>query len=101
MRRKAPGQLLKGAHAVEREAQVLQALETVGFPVAHVYGLCTLGSSAGRSRTSERALKWSRPRTSGGGNRVTGFRFGHAALQQGVEFQAGTANASETLLAAC
>ena len=41
LRRKPPGQLLKGAHAVEREAEVLQALETVGFPVAHVYGLCT------------------------------------------------------------
>jgi aminoglycoside phosphotransferase (APT) family kinase protein len=41
MRRKPPGQLLKGAHAVEREAEVLQALESVGFPVAHVHGLCT------------------------------------------------------------
>jgi aminoglycoside phosphotransferase (APT) family kinase protein len=41
LRRKPPGQLLRGAHAVEREARVLQALETVGFPVAHVHGLCT------------------------------------------------------------
>src|SRR5665213_3832148 len=41
LRRKPPGQLLRGAHAVEREARVLQALETVGFPVAHVRGLCT------------------------------------------------------------
>jgi aminoglycoside phosphotransferase (APT) family kinase protein len=41
MRRKPSGLLLKGAHAVEREARVLQSLETVGFPVAHVYGLCT------------------------------------------------------------
>jgi aminoglycoside phosphotransferase (APT) family kinase protein len=41
MRRKPPGPLLKGAHAVEREAEVLQALETVAFPVAHVHGLCT------------------------------------------------------------
>jgi aminoglycoside phosphotransferase (APT) family kinase protein len=41
MRRKPPGQLVKGAHAVDREAQVLQALRTVGFPVAHVHGLCT------------------------------------------------------------
>jgi aminoglycoside phosphotransferase (APT) family kinase protein len=40
MRRKPPGQLLKGAHAVEREAQVLKALATVSFPVAHVHGLC-------------------------------------------------------------
>ena len=47
LRRKPPGELLKGAHAVEREARVLQALETVGFPVAHVYGLCTDNSVIG------------------------------------------------------
>ena len=41
LRRKPPGKLLKGAHAVEREAQVLSALGPVGFPVAHIYGLCT------------------------------------------------------------
>jgi aminoglycoside phosphotransferase (APT) family kinase protein len=41
LRRKPPGQLLKGAHAVEREAQVLQGLELANFPVAHVYALCT------------------------------------------------------------
>jgi len=41
LRRKPPGPLLKGAHAVDREARVLQALGTVGFPVAHVHGLCT------------------------------------------------------------
>jgi aminoglycoside phosphotransferase (APT) family kinase protein len=40
LRRKPPGELLKGAHAVEREAKVLSALETVKFPVPHVYGLC-------------------------------------------------------------
>jgi len=40
LRRKPPGRLLKGAHAVEREAKVLIALEKVGFPVAHVHGLC-------------------------------------------------------------
>lgn len=40
LRRKPPGLLLKGAHAVEREARVQQALETAGFPVAHVHGLC-------------------------------------------------------------
>jgi aminoglycoside phosphotransferase (APT) family kinase protein len=33
--------LLKGAHAVEREARILSALESVRFPVPHVYGLCT------------------------------------------------------------
>jgi aminoglycoside phosphotransferase (APT) family kinase protein len=41
LRRKPPGQLLKGAHAVEREAKVLSALGATGFPVAHLYGLCT------------------------------------------------------------
>lgn len=41
LRRKPPGPVLKGAHAVEREAKVLSALGSVGFPVAHVHGLCT------------------------------------------------------------
>lgn len=41
LRRKPSGLLLKGAHAVEREARVLQALGPTGFPVAHVFGLCT------------------------------------------------------------
>lgn len=41
LRRKPPGQLLKGAHAIEREAKVLTALGGAGFPVAQVYGLCT------------------------------------------------------------
>ena len=41
LRRKPSGPVLKGAHAVEREAKVLSALGKVGFPVAHVYGLCT------------------------------------------------------------
>lgn len=40
LRRKPPGALLKGAHAVEREAKVLIGLGKAGFPVAHVYGLC-------------------------------------------------------------
>jgi aminoglycoside phosphotransferase (APT) family kinase protein len=40
LRRKPPGQLLEGAHAVDREAQVLQALEKTDYPVAHVHGLC-------------------------------------------------------------
>jgi len=47
MRRKPPGQLLKGAHAVEREAKVLSALAKVGFPVARIYGLCTDDSVIG------------------------------------------------------
>lgn len=41
LRRKPSGSLLKGAHAVEREARVLTALEAAHFPVPHVYGLCT------------------------------------------------------------
>ncbi len=41
LRRKPPGVLVSGAHAVEREARVLASLGAVGFPVAHVYGLCT------------------------------------------------------------
>ena len=41
LRRKPPGPLLKGAHAVEREARIIQALGGAGFPVAQVYGLCT------------------------------------------------------------
>ncbi len=41
LRRKPPGPILKGAHAVEREARVLQALGKTGFPVAHIHGLCT------------------------------------------------------------
>jgi aminoglycoside phosphotransferase (APT) family kinase protein len=41
LRRKPPGTLLKGAHAVEREARILTALEIAHYPVPHVYGLCT------------------------------------------------------------
>ena len=41
LRRKPPGALLKGAHAIEREAKVLAALARAGFPVARIYGLCT------------------------------------------------------------
>jgi aminoglycoside phosphotransferase (APT) family kinase protein len=40
LRRKPPGQLLAGAHAVEREYRVIAALGAQGFPVARVYGLC-------------------------------------------------------------
>jgi len=36
----ATGVLLKGAHAVEREFQVMHALRKTGFPVPHVYALC-------------------------------------------------------------
>ena len=41
LRRKPPGEVLKGAHAVEREARVMSALGTAGFPVPRVFGVCT------------------------------------------------------------
>lgn len=40
LRRKPPGVLLKGAHAIEREARVQRALASVGFPVARVHAVC-------------------------------------------------------------
>ena len=40
LRRKPPGRLLPGAHAVEREYRVISALAGQGFPVARAYGLC-------------------------------------------------------------
>ena len=40
LRRKPPGVLLKGAHAIEREARVMTALGQAGFPVPRVHGLC-------------------------------------------------------------
>lgn len=40
LRRKPPGALLPGAHAVEREHRVLQALGDQGFPVPRVHALC-------------------------------------------------------------
>ncbi|MEM6832392.1 MAG: phosphotransferase, partial [Pseudomonadota bacterium] len=39
LRRKPPGKLLKGAHAVDREYKVITALGTTGFPVAKTYAL--------------------------------------------------------------
>ena len=47
MRRKPPGQLAKGAHAVDREFRVLSALGKAGFPVAKVHDLCTDGRIIG------------------------------------------------------
>ena len=41
LRRKPPGPLLPGAHAVEREARVMAALGGTGFPVPRIHGLCT------------------------------------------------------------
>ena len=40
LRRKPPGTLLPGAHAVDREYRVLAALGAQGFPVAKVHALC-------------------------------------------------------------
>jgi len=40
LRRKPPGALLPGAHAVDREYRVIAALGAQGFPVAKAYGLC-------------------------------------------------------------
>jgi aminoglycoside phosphotransferase (APT) family kinase protein len=40
LRRKPPGKLLPGAHAVDREYRVISALGRQGFPVARAYGLC-------------------------------------------------------------
>jgi aminoglycoside phosphotransferase (APT) family kinase protein len=40
LRRKPPGKLLPSAHAVDREFKVIQALHSVGFPVARPYVLC-------------------------------------------------------------
>jgi len=40
LRRKPPGRLLPGAHAVDREFRVIAALAGQGFPVARTYGLC-------------------------------------------------------------
>jgi aminoglycoside phosphotransferase (APT) family kinase protein len=41
LRRKPTGPLLQGAHSVEREARVQQALSKVGFAVPRIHGLCT------------------------------------------------------------
>ncbi|NNC99902.1 MAG: phosphotransferase [Gammaproteobacteria bacterium] len=40
LRRKPPGKLLRGAHAVDREFRVLSALQNTDVPVARTYHLC-------------------------------------------------------------
>ena len=40
IRRKPPGDLLKGAHAIDREYRVLAALQEADFPVPRVHALC-------------------------------------------------------------
>lgn len=47
LRRKPPGQLLKGAHDVLREARALTALARADFPVPEVLGVCEDESVAG------------------------------------------------------
>jgi aminoglycoside phosphotransferase (APT) family kinase protein len=47
LRRKPPGPTIKGAHALEREVRVLEALRSVDFPVARVYGGCADNSVIG------------------------------------------------------
>ncbi|HEU0311167.1 MAG TPA: phosphotransferase family protein, partial [Sphingomicrobium sp.] len=47
LRRKPPGTLLPGAHAVDREARVMTALGAQGFPVPQVHGLCEDGNVIG------------------------------------------------------
>ena len=40
LRRKPPGKILPGAHAIEREYRVLAAVGSRGFPVPQVHALC-------------------------------------------------------------
>ena len=47
LRRKPPGKILPGAHAVEREYRVIAALGAQGFPVPRVHGLCENDSVIG------------------------------------------------------
>lgn len=47
LRRKPPGDLVKGAHAIEREVEILTALARSGFPVARIHGLCGDASIVG------------------------------------------------------
>jgi aminoglycoside phosphotransferase (APT) family kinase protein len=47
LRRKPPGALLKGAHAVERESRVMSALALADFPVPTVYANCEDSSVIG------------------------------------------------------
>jgi aminoglycoside phosphotransferase (APT) family kinase protein len=47
LRRKPSGPILRGAHAIEREAQVLIGLAKANFPVAQIHGLCVNESVIG------------------------------------------------------
>lgn len=65
LRRKPPGELLKGAHAVDREARVLRAVGEAGLPVPRVHGLCTDESIIGTwffvMDMVEGRIVWTRP----------------------------------------
>ena len=47
LRRQPPGQLLKSAHAVDREYRVIAALSSTQVPVAHAHHLCVDSSVIG------------------------------------------------------
>jgi aminoglycoside phosphotransferase (APT) family kinase protein len=47
LRRKPPGELLKSAHAVDREYKVISALQNTAVPAARTYALCTDDSVIG------------------------------------------------------
>ena len=47
LRRKPPGNLLKSAHAVDREYKIIKALKKVNFPVPETHILCTDDSVIG------------------------------------------------------
>ena len=49
LRQQPMGPLLKGAHAVDREARVMGALGGTGFPVPRIHALCTDASVIGSS----------------------------------------------------
>jgi aminoglycoside phosphotransferase (APT) family kinase protein len=58
LRKPPPGPLLKGAHAVDREARVLRALASASFPVPHVHAMCTDESVIGVSSGIRRCRKF-------------------------------------------
>ena len=47
LRKKPPGKLLPGAHAIEREYKVMEALRKQGVPIPDMYGLCDDSSIIG------------------------------------------------------
>ena len=54
LRRQPPGELLKSAHAVDREFRVQRALARTSIPVATVYHLCEDPQVIGSIRVSQR-----------------------------------------------